>query len=433
MKLRLSLLAGAAASVVLASGHCAEAASPAPRESAAEAERQAAEIETLKAQVQALTERLAAQEQRQQALERQAAEADAAAKVAQAKAAAQIETIPAQVKTAVAEQAPKPDWTSATKVSGRMYFDLSHVDVERDGANVAPSGTGFDIKRFYVGVDHRFDDTFSANVTTDVQYNDAEGLTQVYIKKAYLQAKVADALTVRLGSADLPWVPFAEDVYGYRFVENTVADRDKFGTSADWGVHAFGKLGMVDYAVSAINGAGYKSPTRSKSVDFEGRLSTTVDHFTFGVGGYTGKLGKDKQGVVTYHRAERLDAIAAYRTDRFRVGAEYFAARNWNNVTTVAGDKSDGYSLFGSFNITPQVAAFGRYDRVRTARDTVPGRKDSYFNLGLNYEPAKIVDLALVYKRDKVDNGLISTSNGAIGGVAGGTYDEVGLFGQFRW
>jgi hypothetical protein len=314
-----------------------------------------------------------------------------------------------------------------------MYYDLSNISQKSDGKKVAPSGTGFDIKRFYIGVDHRFDDTFSANVTTDVHYIDAEGLTQVYIKKAYLQAKLSDALTVRLGSADLPWTPFAEDLYGYRFIENTVADRTKFATSADWGVHAFGKVGMVNYAVSAINGAGYKKPVRSQTVDLEGRLSTTLGNVTVGVGGYTGKLGKNREGVTTYHRAERVNAAVAYRTDRFRVGAEYFAARNWNNVTTVGSDKSDGYSLFGSFNFTPKLSAFGRYDRVRTARDSATSPKDTYFNVGLNYQPAKIVDLALVYKRDKVDRGLVSTSNGTIGGLVDGTYDEIGLFGQFRW
>jgi hypothetical protein len=335
----------------------------------------------------------------------------------------------------VAAAAPKPraSWADSTQVSGRMYFNLSNVDIEKDGGKVAPSGTGFDIKRFYVGVDHKFDDVFSGNITTDVQYNSAEGLTQIYIKKAYLQAKLSDALTVRLGSADLPWIPFAEDVYGYRFIENSVADRDKFGTSADWGVHAMGKLGVFNYAVSAINGAGYKSPVRSKSIDLEGRVSTSLNGFTVGVGGYTGKLGKDAQGVATFHRAERFDAIAAYKTKRFGIGAEYFATKNWNNVTTAAGDKADGVSVFGSFNFTPQISAFGRYDHVRPARDTKPGQKDNYFNLGINYEPVKIVDLALVYKRDKIDNGLLATSNGTLGGVLNGTYDEIGLFGQFRW
>jgi len=99
----------------------------------------------------------------------------------------------------------------------------------------------------------------------------------------------------------------------------------------------------------------------------------------------------------------------------------------------VLGDKSDGTSIFGNFNFTPQVSVFGRYDWVKPSRTLNPREKEGYFNIGVNYEPTKIVDFALVYKRDQVDNGLLSTSNGAIGGTRKGTYDEVGLFGQFRW
>jgi len=47
--------------------------------------------------------------------------------------------------------------------------------------------------------------------------------------------------------------------------------------SADWGFHLKGKLAdnRVQYAVSVINGNGYKNPSRSKSMDIEGRISAT--------------------------------------------------------------------------------------------------------------------------------------------------------------
>ncbi|HRD27408.1 MAG TPA: porin, partial [Caulobacter sp.] len=391
---------------------------------AAETGADAAEIAQLRAQIQALSDRLAAQE------------------AAQARADAQIQTIPAQVQTAVAAVPPpapapaKPSWTDKTVVSGRMYFDLTNITQESDGSRVQPTGTGFDIKRFYIGVDHKFNDMFSGNVTTDFQYSSAISSTELYIKKAYLQAKFSDALVVRLGSTDLPWVPFAEDMYGYRYVENTLIDRTKFGTSADWGVHASGKLagGMVSYAVAVVDGAGYKAPLRSKGMDVEGRISITpVEHLTLAVGGYTGKLGKSKQGVTTFHTANRFDAMAAYTTSQFRVGVEYFKAEDWNNVSTVTSDSAEGYSVFGSYQFTPTIGAFARYDRVEPNQDTAPNRQDDYFNVGVTYSPTKIVDLSLVYKRDAVDKGFVSTSNGTIGGLNDGTYDEFGLFGQFRF
>jgi len=446
MTTKMSLLAGAAVGVFLASGFAAQAqaktvhhkARRGDAATAAARAKEAEEIEYLKAQVDSLTERLNNAEAAQRQVQAQAAQAQATAQQAQAQLANEIQTIPTEVHAQVAAAVPKPrpSWADNTSVNGRMYFDVTDLVQKKDGAKIAPSGTGFDIKRFYVGIDHKFNDTWSANVTTDVAYVSAEGLTQVYIKKAYLQAKLSDALIIRAGSADLPWIPFVEDQYGYRFVENTLIDRTKFGASADWGLHALGTLpgGIISYDVAVIDGQGYKNPVRTKTMDIEGRVSAKLDDFTFALGGYTGKLGKDVQGgAPTPHTANRWDALAVYANKRFRLGAEYFAASNWNTVTSAASDKSDGYSLFGSINFTPEVSAFARWDHVKPSKTLKSSETDNYYNLGLNWEPIKIVDLALVYKRDKVDNGLFSTSNGTIGGASQGTYDEVGVFGQFRW
>lgn len=449
MKTKMSLLAGAALGAVLVAGVAAPAdAKPVKKHAATAASSQAAELRALKAQVQALTERLNAQEAAQAQTQTQAQQAQAQAQAAtdqvqqvQTQAAAQIQTIPTQVSTAVAAlpkpAAAKKSWADDTVVSGRMYYDLSNIEQKSDGKKIAPSGTGFDIKRFYIGVDHRFNDVFSANVTTDFQYSSALSSTELYIKKAYLQARVSDALVIKLGSADLPWVPFAEDIYGYRYVENTLIDRTKFGTSADWGVHATGRFadGKINYAVSIIDGAGYKAPLRSKGMDIEGRVSVTpIDHVVLAVGGYSGKLGKDTEGAVNvFHTATRFNALAAYTAKDYRFGVEYFSASNWNNVTTATKDSSDGYSLFGSYRFTDTLGAFGRYDWVKPNDDTASNKKDNYYNIGLTYSPAKIVDFSLVYKRDSLENGTLATSNGTIGGVTKGTYDEVGLFGQYRF
>lgn len=347
---------------------------------------------------------------------------------------------------AAAEQ-PAPGlsqgWWDNTSINGTAYIDLSNIDHTSNGTRQPDNGTNFDLKRLYVSIGHKFDDTWSANVTTDVTYDGATRASQVFVKKAYLQAKAAgDALVFRLGSADLPWVPFMENLYGYRYVENTLIDRTKFGTSADWGAHAFGKLadGLVDYQLSVINGAGYKNApigggaNRSKSVDIEGRVNLNYDNFVLGIGGYTGKLGKDVQGAPpAYHTANRFDAAAAYVTGDIHAGVEYFKARNWNNVTTAASDNSEGWGGFASYKFAPQFAVFGRYDDIMPSLKINRRLHGNYYNFGVTWSPAKIIDLSLVYKHDTANLGTIPTTNGMIGGSAGGTYNEIGLFTQIKW
>ena len=464
MNTRISLISKSALSsaalgvvVALCAGATAEAKTAKHHHLVAKTNAEQEEIEALKAQVQALTQRLDADATTRdqtaaaaQAAQAQAQAAQAQAQAAQVEAHAQIRTIPTQVNSAVAAlPKPKLGWWGDTSISGRAYMDLSNIDQKQDGVKIpgSPNGTNFDIKRFYVSIDHKFNDVFSADITTDFNYDSGPAAaTQLYIKKAYLQAKLSDAFTIRLGSADLPWIPFVEDIYGNRYIENVMIDRTKFGTSADWGAHVLGKLPLggitVNYAFSAINGAGYKKPgfiagvNRSQDMDFEGRVSANMGDFVAGVGGYSGKLGNAVEGTPTYNTAQRFDALLAYVNPRFRIGGEYFYASDWNDVkqaNPALTNTSEGWSTFGTFKFTPLFSIFGRYDWVKPKQDTASTFKDNYYDFGVTYSPAKIVDLSLVYKHDQVDNGLLSTQNGTIGGVHQGTYNEIGLFTQFRW
>jgi len=370
---------------------------------------------------------------------------------------AQIETIPGAVKTEVARAAPKPSWWNDTQISGRVYYDLTNISSASNvgnpglslGANGghSPDGIHFDIKRMYIGIDHKFNDVFSANLTTDFLYDAGVGATQLYIKKAYIQAKASDLLIVRAGSADLPWAPFVEDVYGLRYIENTLIDRVKLGTSADWGVHALGSAPVgpvkVSYQVSVINGAGYKKPgfigetNRSDGMDFEGRVSASVGGLVAAIGGYDGKLGSDFDDIVAFHDARRFDALAAYTNRFFKIGGEYMWANadvNAAQVSTLKADTSEGYSFFADVNVAPTFMLFGRYDWVEPRETTQPTLVNTYWNIGIQYEPTKIVDFALVYKHDEIDHGSFADQNFATTSINGhASYDEVGLWGQFRW
>lgn len=324
----------------------------------------------------------------------------------------------------------------APTIGGTIFADFTNLDMENDGAKTAASGTGIDVTRFYLIFNEKFDDTWSANITTDASYSSGGGATDVFIKKAYVQAMLSKALWGRIGSADLPWVPMVERLYGYRFVEHELLDRLHFGTSADWGLHGGGDLDdqRVSYAVSVVNGNGFKNPTRSKSMDVEARLAVMpLDGLTVAVGGYNGKLGKDQYGTsapTVYHSASRFDALVAYMGGGLRVGGEYFSATDWNNVTTAAADKAEGTSTWASYQFTPLWSAFGRWDEAKTSRDLAPDRKDAYYNAGVSVQPLKSLQFALAYKHEKVDGGgFVNTAYGNLGGAIDGTVNEVGLWG----
>ena len=85
---------------------------------------------------------------------------------------------------------------------------------------------------------------------------------------------------------------------------------------------------------------------------------------------------------------------------------------------------------------------FARYDTTKLSKDVLSSLTDKYFNIGVGYKPIKNVDVALVYKDEKVDGGSTSISsadaNGSylIGGSNasnGGQFREIGIYGTFKY
>ncbi len=319
-----------------------------------------------------------------------------------------------------------------TTVGGKMYGDLTYNHLTGNGHELSKSGIGTDVKRFYFSLGHRYNDIWSVHLTTDFKYESHETNTQLFVKTAYVQAKFSPLATVRLGSANMPWIPYDEGLYGFRYVENTLIDR----LAADWGAHLLGKEGMFNYAFSAVNGGGYHNPTRTKTVDVGGRIGIEpLPGLNLAVGGYVGKLGNNDSGTATFHTAKRLDLVAAYVQPAYRVGFEYFKAYDWHRVASTTSDRGYGISAWGSVSPMRHITLFARFDYAKPSQDLQPGLTDYYFNVGAQYQAYKNVVLALAFKHEKQNNGSWKTSNTSVKPMQFNTvnYNEVGLWTQVKF
>ncbi len=380
-----------------------------------------------------------------------------------------------------------------TKVGGSVFFDVSHISLQNENAagakvDTPPTGTGFDVKRFYLIIDHKFNDVWSADLTTDAQFSTAStatvttptgtttaltnqnttgGASEVFIKRLYLEGKFDQAFVLHIGSYNMPWISLVEGLYGYRWVEKTATDRLGFAQTTDWGLNATGTAGgndLFSYSASVVNGGGFKNPTRTKDVDFEGRVSVKpVDWLTAGVGFQSGHLGQITASNESFpsNTASRLDAAVGVNKSGFRIGGEYFQAKNYKTVNSLAAsvfgtssvvgatatavpvtDKAEGFSSWVSYAFPNTWNVFGRYDNAKLSKDVAPNLKDTYFYAGVGFKPTKQIDFAVVYKNEKIENGS-STISGAdaggsytIGGANGtrsGKFDEIGLYTQWQF
>lgn len=384
-----------------------------------------------------------------EALKAQIAQLQAQVQELQARTEAQSEVNVAQAKTNESVQASQDKvdalakTVNDTQISGRMYYDVSSIDKTVGGSKVDASGTNFDIKRFYLGIDHKFNDVWAMNLTTDFQYNSTLGASELYIKKAYLEGKFSSLFTVRAGANDMPWIPYAENLYGYRYIDKTITDQLGQGTSSDWGLHAFGATssGVFNYAASVVNGNGYKAApdnglnNRSKSVDFEGRVGfQPINGLNVAVGVYSGKKGKDTYAndasdTNEVNTASRTNAIVAYGNSQFRVGLEWFQAKDYANPFMPIGAtdlKQDGYSLFGNVALGGNgVNLFARYDKANLNKDAAFDPDYTFYNIGVEFPIVKGVKLAPVYKYTRQE--------GATADAPKTVTKEFGVFGEFRF
>ncbi len=390
----------------------------------------------------------------------------------------------------VASPAFAVDVGQNTTVGGLVYSDLSYISLENDNSKgvpveTAPTGTGFDIKRFYLIVDHTFNDIWSADLTTDAQYATAStatvstptgtttaltsqttsgGAAEVFIKKLYLQGNFNRAFVVDVGSYDTGWAPFVQGLYGYRWIEKTETDRLGFANTDDWGAYAtgsFGANGLLSYSIGAVDGGGFKNPTRTKFVDLDSRVALRpVSWLTFAIGFYDGHLGQITAANESYpnNTATRLDGLAAVNVAGIHVGAEYFAAKNFKTVSSAASaaygtssivtsagaqpisDQAAGYSAWASYDFTPKWSVFARYDDSHLSEDVARSLTEAYANFGVAYHILKQFDVAAVYKYERVTGGSTSISGGdagasyTIGGataLGSGTFREYGVYLQY--
>lgn len=333
--------------------------------------------------------------------------------------------------SAVTAQAAPGD----TTIGGKMYVDLTHIDqTHSDTGDTDASGTGFDAKRFYFTVGHQLDPVWSLHLTTDFNYVRNDGETNLYVKKAYVEGHLSDAAVLRIGSAGTPWIGLSEDYYGFRYVEKVLVDRLGYGSSADWGIHLGGDLGagkQFNYAVSVINGAGYKHATRGKGMDVAARIGyVPVDGMIIALGAYSGTLGKEMENTPAEHTARRGDLMVAYAGDAFRVGAEYFRANDWNAVLSPVSDTSSGWSVWASVALSETISVFARHDRADLSRDIDPQAQDTYYNVGMQFQVIDGFKLAAVYKHEKREG---SVATPLPPHVANLTTNELGLWGEIKF
>ncbi len=283
------------------------------------------------------------------------------------------------------------------KISGYMFGDYYYMaanhDADVEGAN------GFWLRRIYLTYDRALDKQFAVRFRLEMNsagdFSSKSKLTPV-VKDAYLKWK-KNQHSIYLGISSTPTWDLVEHFWGYRSVEKTPLDLQKFGSSRDFGVAfkgSFDSEKKFGYHLMFGNGSSNASENNDgKKV----MLALTAEPGN----------GIVLQGYVDFEerpgQTDRytVQAFAGYKQEAFRIGAQ-FAHQNRQVGPGLDDLKLQIFSVFGAARLSPKTWGFARVDRQFDPNPAGakisyipfdPTSKSTFVVAGVDYRPISNVHL----------------------------------------
>ena len=257
-------------------------------------------------------------------------------------------------------QAPSQDTPASApgvKISGYVFGDYYWMAANHDPG--LEDRNGFWIRRTYLTLDKELSADFDMRLRFEM--NSAGDFTSrsrlnPFIKDAWLRWKYAGNHQAILGISPTATTNSVDTIWGYRSVEKSALDLQKWGSTRDLGVALRGTLDSnrkVRYHFLAGNGSGTGSETDSgKKV----QLAMSV-HPTESV---TAEFYTDyaDRPLEAYRRT--FQGFLAFQHDQGRLGLQY--AHQTRGGSPDLG--LDLFSVWGVLKFTGNASLFARYDRA---------------------------------------------------------------------
>jgi len=295
------------------------------------------------------------------------------------------------------QSAPARASDAGLKIDGEVFFSFQKYLTQAS----AVSYNKFDITRAYINFKKALSEGANVRVTLDAARlaaaTDPTGSSQYlldFLKYAYVELPLADnpniSLSTKLGLQQTVWAPFAEKLWGNRYIAKVFTDDEGIISTADFGIGFQGTLKALgaEYALTLMNGSGFKNPETNSGKDIALRLNKDIFSGANGgsvvLGAYTvmtDRFGAGSDSAI-------YGAMLGYKSEPgSSLYAEYLGGKR------SAADIS-GYSVGGYFFLLPEVYILGRYDYYNPDISTSASVVQKTF-AGLSYVWTKEVRVAL--------------------------------------
>lgn len=250
------------------------------------------------------------------------------------------------------------DFVPSGKITGQIFVNY-HYDLTEN----VQKKSQFEILRSNFGYFYNFSQKLTGKIVFDAA-NDGKAFS-VFLKNASLEWKATKMVTLEGGMNKTFIFDTQEDFFGYRYVMESLQDREKFYSTYDLGFKAIIKpADFIQYRIGVFNGEGYK-----KIQDDFGMHRVTMDLIIRPIKGLvfktyydispkrdTAVLNKDllySQNIINFF-------LGYEKTGLFRIGAEYDMQRSSGNRKD---NNLEGLSFYGTY-IRKNIELFARYDQI---------------------------------------------------------------------
>jgi hypothetical protein len=229
------------------------------------------------------------------------------------------------------------------KIGGVTYFDFISTD----------DSSAFNFQRQYFGYGGDISDKVSYKILFDVGRTELDTRLNVYLKKAQVNYK-SSLGKVNFGLIGMNTYAVQESNWGYRFIEKSAIDKNKFSSTADLGV-GFSKsiIDNLNLSFQIVNGEGFKKSQGDK-------YHKIAFNATYGEGNLNKNDGYNTGLVYTTEQTDtdpiRMTSIfGGFAGMGLRLGGEY-------DMLTKGSVKSNIISVSTNYTVRDNIDVFVRYD-----------------------------------------------------------------------
>ena len=247
------------------------------------------------------------------------------------------------------------------KIGGVTYFDYSNTE----------KASGFNFQRQYFGYGGKVSDQVSYKILFDVgrtnnkllytwsvKENDSLKVTEdtrlvTYLKKAQINYKSSLGM-FSFGLIGMNTYNIQEKNWGYRFIEKSAIDKNKFSSTADIGI-GFSKslLDNLNLSLLFVNGEGFKKPQGDK-------YHKIAFNATYGEGNLNKNDGYNAGVVFTTESTDTdpttmISIFGGFAGMGLRIGGEF-------DMQTISGINKNIISVSTNYTVRDNIDIFTRYD-----------------------------------------------------------------------